>query len=75
MKSKRGLLAKLLVLAAVIAIAAAMFVIGRGHTVYFDNKEVKAEDGTVYKPFYKIEVYVGTSASPSSARATGARIP
>lgn len=59
MKSKKRLLVRLLALAAVIALAAAMFLIGRGHTVYFDNKQLEGADGTVYKPFYQVEVFVG----------------
>ncbi len=59
MKSKRKILIRLLAAAFVIGLAAAMFVIGRGHTVYFDNKKMTAPDGTVYDPFYKVEVYIG----------------
>ena len=59
MKNKRRLLVRILAIAAVIGIAAVMFVIGRGHTVYFDNKAMTAADGTEYKPFYRIDVYVG----------------
>ena len=40
------------------AIAACMMVIGRGHTVYFDNKKLEYE-GTTYEPPYKVTVYVG----------------
>lgn len=57
MKSKRRLLIRILAIVVVIAIAAAMFVIGRGHTVYFDNKKLEA-DGTTYEPMYQIEVFV-----------------
>lgn len=59
MKSKRKLLVRLLALAILIGVAVTMFIIGRGHTVYFDNKKLEAEDGTVYKPFYRVEVYIG----------------
>ena len=59
MKSKKKFLIRALALAVVIAIAVVMFIIGRGHTVYFDNKKLEAEDGTVYSPFYKVEVFVG----------------
>ena len=41
-----------------LAIAACMMVIGRGHTVYFDNKKLEYE-GTTYEPPYKVTVYVG----------------
>ncbi len=39
----------------VLAIAAVMMVIGRGHTVYLDNKTLEY-NGTEYKAYYKIEV-------------------
>ena len=41
-----------------LAIAACMMVIGRGHTLYFDNKKLEYE-GTTYDPPYKITVLVG----------------
>lgn len=56
MKSKRKIIFRIVSLALVIAVAASMFVIGRGHTVYFDNKELTGPDGTVYEPWYQIEV-------------------
>ncbi len=40
-----------------IAIAAWMFVIGRGHTVYFDSKALEYNGKTAEAP-YKMEVYV-----------------
>lgn len=58
MKSKRKILFRLLALAIVIGIAVLMFIIGRGHTVYFDNKALTGPDGTVYEPWYKIEVMI-----------------
>ncbi len=58
MKSKKSILIRLLALAIILAIAAVMFVIGRGHTVYFDNKTLTA-DGKTYAPYYKVEVFVG----------------
>ncbi len=57
MKSKRRLLIRLIALAAVIALGAWMFVIGRGHTVYFDNKTLEA-NGQTYKAPYQIQVFV-----------------
>jgi len=57
MKSRRSLFAKLIALAAVLVLAAVMFVIGRGHTVYFDNKAVEYE-GKTYEGPYKVTVYV-----------------
>ena len=58
MKSKRRLLIRVLAVAVLIVIAAVMFRIGRGHTLYFDNKTLTG-GGETYKPFYKVEVYVG----------------
>ena len=58
MKNKRRLLFRTGTVLLLLAIAAAMMVIGRGHTVYFDNKTLKAADGTEYKPFQRAEIYV-----------------
>ena len=41
-----------------IAIAACMMVIGRGHTVYFDNKKLEYE-GETYDTYRRINVFVG----------------
>ena len=41
-----------------LGIAAAMFVVGRGHTIYFDNKKLETESVT-YEPYHKVEVTVG----------------
>ena len=41
MKSKRSILARLIALVAVIALAVAMFIVGRGHTIYIDNKDLE----------------------------------
>ncbi len=40
-----------------IIIAGVMFIIGRGHTIYFDNKEF-VYNGATYNAPYKVEVYV-----------------
>ena len=53
----RKIVFRILALAILIGIAAVMFVIGRGHTIYFDNKTLEA-GGEVYKPYYKIDVLV-----------------
>jgi len=58
MKKTRKILVRLIALAALIAIAVTMFIIGRGHTVYFDNKDLVAPDGTKYEAPYKVEVFV-----------------
>lgn len=44
-------------LAIVLAIAALMFVIGRGHTVYFDNRSLEYNGKTIDAP-YRIDVSV-----------------
>ena len=54
-KTRRILFSLLLVLAAV---AAVMMVIGRGHTVYFDNKTLEDYQGQEYKAFEKVIVTV-----------------
>ena len=41
----------------VLAVAVVMFIIGRGHTVYFDNKTMDYE-GKTYEAFYRAEVLV-----------------
>ena len=57
MKSRRQLLFRAGALLLVLGIAAAMFVIGRGHTVYFDNKTIDS-NGQSYEAFHRVEVYV-----------------
>ena len=54
MKNKR-LLIRICAVVAVLALAAVMFVIGRGHTIYFDNKSGEY-DGNNYDAFYKVTV-------------------
>ena len=58
MNKTRSLLFRLGTLLVLIAIAACMMVIGRGHTVYFDNKTLEYE-GVSYEAPYKVTVYVG----------------
>lgn len=57
MNKTRTLLFRLGTILILIAICAAMMVIGRGHTVYFDNKKLEY-DGQTYDPPYKIKVFV-----------------
>ena len=54
----KTLLIRLAALAVCIAVAAAMMVIGRGHTVYFDNKTLEDYQGQTYKSFEKVVVTV-----------------
>ena len=56
--NKRKLLFRVGAIRSILVIAACMFVIGRGHTVYFDNKET-SYNGQTIEPFYKVTVTVG----------------
>ena len=69
--SKRRIAFCVVAVAALLAVAGAMFVIGRGHTVYFDN--VTAEYGGMeYKAPHRIEVYVdGERVAKLAARERG----
>jgi len=58
MKAKRRMLFSLLLVLVLVGIAAAMMVIGRGHTVYFDNKTLEDYQGQEYKAADKIVVTV-----------------
>ena len=58
MKSKKVLLFRLLFVLILVAVAAVMLVIGRGHTVYFDNVELHYQ-GTTYETPYKLVIYTG----------------
>lgn len=55
MKNKRRLIFRIAALAIVLVIAAVMFVIGRGHTMYFDNKEIEYNGQTIGS-YYKVNV-------------------
>ena len=57
MKSKRTLFFRLGAIAILLAIGAVMMVIGRGHTVYFDNRKLEY-NGQTYETPYKVCVYV-----------------
>ena len=71
MKEKRKLIFRVGALLLVLLIAAAMMVIGRGHTVYFDNKTMEY-NGQSYEAFHKVEVYVkGERVAKLSKRARG----
>ena len=56
--NKRKLLFRVGAILIILVIAACMFVIGRGHTVYFDNKET-SYNGQTIEPFYRVTVTVG----------------
>ena len=53
----RSLIAKICTLAVILGIAACMFVIGRGHTVYFDAKTIEY-NGEMLEPGYRTAVFV-----------------
>ena len=55
---KRQLLMQLAALAVCIALGAVMMIIGRGHTVYLDNKTLEDYQGQTYKAAHKIVVTV-----------------
>lgn len=57
MNNKRIWLFRGVAIAILLIISACMMVIGRGHTVYFDNKALEYE-GKTYESPYKIAVYV-----------------
>ena len=57
MKNTRRLLFRIGAVLILVAIAACMMVIGRGHTVYIDNKTLEYE-GQSYAPYYRATVYV-----------------
>ena len=57
MKGKT-LIIRLAALAVVVAVAAAMMVIGRGHTIYLDNKTVEDYQGQEYKSFERVVITV-----------------
>ena len=57
MNKTRLLLFRLGTLAILVAIAAVMMVVGRGHTVYLDNKKLEYQ-GQEYKTPYKVVVLV-----------------
>ena len=53
----RSLIAKICTIAVILGIAACMFVIGRGHTVYFDAKPIEYNGETV-EPGYRTAIFV-----------------
>ena len=55
--SKRTLIFQIAVVVVLIAIAYTMTIIGRGHTVYLDNKKIEY-NGQTYDTPYKVVVYV-----------------
>lgn len=71
MKGKT-LVIRLAMLAVVVAVAAAMMVIGRGHTVYLDNKTIEDYQGQEYKAFERVVITVdGEEAAKLKKRERG----
>lgn len=71
MKKKQNLLYPILAVLVLVIVAAIMMVIGRGHTVYFDNKTLEL-NGQTYSAPYKVEVIVGgESVAKLNARDRG----
>ena len=58
MNKKRMWIIRGCTLLAVLAIAAVMLVVGRGHTVYIDNKALEY-NGQTFEAMYRSEVWVG----------------
>ncbi|HCG60180.1 MAG TPA: hypothetical protein DEV97_09295 [Lachnospiraceae bacterium] len=56
--TKRMLLFRCGTIALLLLIAGLMFIVGRGHTVYFDNKKVSYDGKSIDTPPYRIDVYV-----------------
>ncbi len=57
MKSKRSILFRLIAIAALAVLTVVLFIVGRGHTVYLDNKTIES-GGQTYNAYYKVEVFV-----------------
>ncbi len=55
MKNKRQLIFRAAAIAVILVIAVIMFIIGRGHTIYFDNVSADYE-GKSYDAYYKVTV-------------------
>lgn len=53
----RKILIRVAVVLLCVALGATMMVIGRGHTIYFDNKTLENGSET-YKAYHKVEVFV-----------------
>ena len=54
---KKSLIAKICTVVVILGIAACMFIIGRGHTVYFDAKAIEY-NGETLTPGYRTAIFV-----------------
>ena len=69
MKISKSMLYKILTVAAILILAAVMMIIGRGHTIYLDNK---ALDNPSYSAYYRTDVDVkNNEVQKLSARERG----
>ena len=72
MKKTRRIVFSLLLVLILVAIAGTMMVIGRGHTVYFDNKTIEDYQGQGYKAANRVVVTVkGEQVAKLDARDRG----
>ena len=72
MKQTRRIVFSLLLLLILAAVAGTMMVIGRGHTVYFDNKTLEDYQGQEYKDANRVVVTVkGEQVAKLDARDRG----
>lgn len=75
MNKTRRIVFSLVLVLILVAVAACMMVIGRGHTVYFDNKTLEDYQGQTYKAFDKVVVTVkGEEVAKLSKRDRGMAI-
>lgn len=75
MKSKRRFFFCILAVLILVAVAGTMMVIGRGHTIYFDNKTIEDYNGQEYKAANRVVVYVkGEEVAKLDARERGTAI-
>lgn len=58
MKTTRRIIFSILMVLVLVGVAACMMVIGRGHTVYLDNKTLEGYEGQDYKAFERVVVTV-----------------
>ena len=72
MKKTRRIVFSLLLVLILAAIAGTMMVIGRGHTVYFDNKTLEDYQGQAYKAANRVVVTIkGEEVAKLGARERG----
>ena len=72
MKIGKALLYKILTVVAILILAAVMMIIGRGHTIYLDNKTIETSGGS-YAAFYRADIEVKNNETQKlSARERGA---